>query len=143
MARVDKGESVKYSAYTEREIIHSVNCEISPVADGFGRCEMKFAFSHLRSKYFTAKLFHLVKPNFTRRRRISLKKERASQRLTLSFFWRRHPDLNWGIKVLQTSALPLGYGAEYVRIEQVDPLVERITGLEPATSTLARSRSTK
>ena len=26
-------------------------------------------------------------------------------------FWRRHPDLNWGIKVLQTSALPLGYGA--------------------------------
>ena len=27
------------------------------------------------------------------------------------FSWRRHPDLNWGIKVLQTSALPLGYGA--------------------------------
>ena len=26
-------------------------------------------------------------------------------------YWRRHPDLNWGIKVLQTSALPLGYGA--------------------------------
>ena len=26
-------------------------------------------------------------------------------------FWRHHPDLNWGIKVLQTSALPLGYGA--------------------------------
>ena len=26
-------------------------------------------------------------------------------------FWRRHPDLNWGIKVLQTSALPLGYVA--------------------------------
>ena len=74
---------------------------------------MKFASSHLRSKYFTAKLFHLVKPNSTRRRRISLKKERASQRLALSFFWRRHPDLNWGIKVLQTSALPLGYGAGY------------------------------
>ena len=26
-------------------------------------------------------------------------------------YWRRHPDLNWGIKVLQTSALPLGYDA--------------------------------
>ncbi len=26
-------------------------------------------------------------------------------------FWRRHPDLNWGVKVLQTFALPLGYGA--------------------------------
>jgi hypothetical protein len=24
---------------------------------------------------------------------------------------RRHPDLNWGIEVLQTSALPLGYAA--------------------------------
>ena len=29
------------------------------------------------------------------------------------FAWRRHPDLNWGIGVLQTRALPLGYGAEY------------------------------
>ena len=27
--------------------------------------------------------------------------------------WRHHPDLNWGIKVLQTSALPLGYGAVF------------------------------
>ena len=26
-------------------------------------------------------------------------------------YWRRHPDLNWGIKLLQSSALPLGYGA--------------------------------
>ena len=26
-------------------------------------------------------------------------------------FWRRHPDLNRGIRVLQTRALPLGYGA--------------------------------
>ena len=25
--------------------------------------------------------------------------------------WRRHPDSNWRIKVLQTFALPLGYGA--------------------------------
>ncbi len=25
--------------------------------------------------------------------------------------WRRHPDSNWRIKVLQTSALPLGYAA--------------------------------
>ena len=27
-------------------------------------------------------------------------------------FWRYHPDLNWGIEVLQTSALPLGYGTK-------------------------------
>ena len=30
-----------------------------------------------------------------------------------AFFWRCHPDLNWGIKVLQTLALPLGYGTIY------------------------------
>ena len=24
---------------------------------------------------------------------------------------RRHPDLNWGVTVLQTAALPLGYAA--------------------------------
>ena len=59
---------VKYSAYAECEIIHFVNCEISP----FGRCEIKFASSYLRSKYFTAELFHMAKPYFTRRGRISL-----------------------------------------------------------------------
>ncbi len=28
------------------------------------------------------------------------------------FDWRRHPESNWGIEVLQTSALPLGYVAK-------------------------------
>ena len=37
--------------------------------------------------------------------------KRTFARSKSSFQWRRHPDLNWGIKVLQTSALPLGYGA--------------------------------
>ncbi len=36
-----------------------------------------------------------------------------------SFFnWRRHPDLNRRIKVLQTSALPLGYSATQWWLEQ-------------------------
>jgi hypothetical protein len=48
-------------------------------------------------------------------------------------FWRRHPDLNRSISVLQTDALPLGYAAKKM---------ERETGFEPATSTLARSHST-
>ena len=43
--------------------------------------------------------------------------------------------MNWGIEVLQTSALPLGYVATSV-------LLERETGFEPATSTLARLHST-
>ena len=49
------GFLVKYSAYAECEIIHCVNCEISP----FVRCEMKFA--HIRvSEYFTftEQIFH-------------------------------------------------------------------------------------
>ena len=49
-----------------------------------------------------------------------------------SRFWRYHPDLNRGIKVLQTFALPLGDGT----------ILERKTGLEPATFALARQRST-
>ncbi len=40
--------------------------------------------------------------------------------------------MNWGIKVLQTSALPLGYGA----------VLERKTRFELATFALARRRST-
>ena len=31
---------------------------------------------------------------------------------TLCFLWRRHPDSNRGIAVLQTAALPLGYAAK-------------------------------
>ena len=48
--------------------------------------------------------------------------------------WRRHPDSNRRITVLQTVALPLGYAAS--------KKMERETGFEPATSTLARSHST-
>ena len=76
-----RGKEVKYSADAECEIIslrklwnislRSMWNEIRP--------------SHLRSKYFTAKLFHLAKPNFTRRRRISLKK--AHLRCRCAFFW--------------------------------------------------------
>ena len=40
--------------------------------------------------------------------------------------------MNWRIEVLQTSALPLGYSA----------ILERKTGFEPATFTLARWHST-
>ena len=50
-----------------------------------------------------------------------------------SFVLEAPPGIEPGMKVLQTSALPLGYGAD----------VERETGLEPATSALARRRSTK
>ena len=37
------------------------------------------------------------------------KKKKPRRRLSL--IWRRHPDSNWRIKLLQSFALPLGYGA--------------------------------
>jgi hypothetical protein len=68
--------------------------------------------------------------------------------------WRRGSESNRRIKVLQTSPLPLGYRAsasklafraEKVHLRRADweaKNLERETGVEPATSTLARSRST-
>ena len=79
-----------------------------------------------------------------------------------SFFdtgWRCHPDLNWGVELLQSSALPLGYGTAYFIVrsfgerknrllgkngaKKLCPVLERVTRLELATSTLARWRSTR
>ena len=48
------------------------------------------------------------------------------------FFWRHHPESNRGIKVLQTSALPLGYGAVNGNSEQslsTVPLIKKWSGL--------------
>ena len=58
-----------------------------------------------------------------------IKKPRSSER----GFLEAPPRFELGVKVLQTSALPLGYGA----------ILERVTRLELATSTLARWRSTR
>ncbi len=51
--------------------------------------------------------------------------------------------MNWRITVLQTGALPLGYGTMSNQ-ERIAFLIylERVTRLELATSTLARWRST-
>ena len=54
--------------------------------------------------------------------------------------------MNWGIRVLQTHALPLGYDAIGRTRKQMAfnvLLMERMTRLELATSTLARWRSTR
>ena len=70
------------------------------------------AFENRRSpceaRFHCRRQFHIAKQYFTRPGgRISLKKSTAEAVL---FFWRYHPDLNWGMTVLQTVALPLGYG---------------------------------
>ncbi len=60
--------------------------------------------------------------------------------------WRQGRDSNPCMEVLQTSALPLGYPAEVSSQKKKKGLaarkLERETGFEPATSTLARLRST-
>ena len=75
--------------------------------------------------------------------------------ITTRAYWRRGSESNRRIKVLQTSPLPLGYRApdQYVSVPAGkspsggnEPVgnrnLERETGFEPATSTLARSHST-
>ena len=53
------------------------------------------------------------------------------------------PGFEPGMEVLQTSALPLGDGALKVELNDLrKEIMERETGFEPATSTLARSHST-
>ena len=107
----------------------------------------------LRSKHFTSakQIFHSAAISLARKGKFRWKKEHCFRNAL--FFWRRHPDLNWGIEVLQTSALPLGYGAvlnctlslskkcqlNLIGIKRM----ERMTRLELATSTLARWRSTR
>ena len=49
------------------------------------------------------------------------------------------PRFGLGVKVLQTSALPLGYGATVILF---NVFLERETGFGPATFALARQRST-
>ena len=56
---------------------------------------MKFATSHLRSKYFTAELFHMAKPYFTRRRANFVEKStHCLGRQMCAFFWRRSRESN-------------------------------------------------
>ncbi len=43
--------------------------------------------------------------------RIPQKLQKATRKGLPFVIWRRYPESNWGIKVLQTSALPLGYSA--------------------------------
>ena len=70
--------------------------------------------------------------------------------MPLNATWRRHPDSNWGMKVLQTLALPLGYGALSDSVlpcgmgGEIPPnkKMERETRFELATFALARRRST-
>ena len=56
------------------------------------------------------------------------------------------PRFELGVELLQSSALPLGYGAVWITGARFAPVIfcmEQVTRLELATSTLARWRSTR
>jgi hypothetical protein len=53
-----------------------------------------------------------------------IKKKSRRKPIKFAATWRRHPDLNWGIRELQSHALPLGYSA----------ILERVTRLELTTA---------
>ena len=92
---------VKYSATAECEIIHFVNCEISP----FGRCEMKFA--HIRvSEYFTfaEQIFHSAAISLARRANFV---EKSSFERT-SFFLAGVAGFEPTMRESKSLALPLG-----------------------------------
>ena len=79
-----------------------------------------------------------------------VKNTKKKKPLTRLFFLEAPPGIGPGIRVLQTRALPLGHGAVFNELTNADAndirtrnVLERITGLEPATFALARRRSTK
>ena len=58
--------------------------------------------------------YHPPKADITAAGNITRRKANITEKalaFASAFSWRRHPESNWGMKVLQTSALPLGYGA--------------------------------
>ena len=95
---------------------------------------------------------------FMHRRCASFPKRKALLSQCFSF-WRRHPDLNWGIRVLQTRALPLGYVANWsgrrgsnslpppwqggALPDELHPQMATPNGLEPSTSSVTGWRANR
>ena len=69
--------------------------------------------THAAQQHFICKASSCASAHFMHHRCASFpeKQKRTSVWMSFSFFWRRHPDLNRGIADLQSTALPLGYGA--------------------------------
>src|SRR5262249_29270218 len=63
----------------------------------------------------------------------AVENDRDRKRLNL---WRCHPDLNWGMVVLQTTALPLGYGTEGLSSSTITRCAEPPSAPSPPGSSL-------
>ena len=65
-------------------------------------------------------LLIMQQPHIESEKRTSLPRWREARQIKM-LPWRRHPDSNRGMKVLQTLALPLGYGATMVARDGIEP----------------------
>ena len=73
---------------------------------------LKLVYFYVSKAFFSqTHPFGIKKGRF--RLKNDLKMKKTPKKMDVFFFWRHHPESNRGIKVLQTSALPLGYGAVF------------------------------
>ena len=95
----------------KKEDICDEKTQISPPKrneKGSFRLIFATAKSYLTSSLFTI-TYYL--PKTSRTDLVKSEKVKTFPNFVREGFWRRHPDLNRGIRVLQTRALPLGYDA--------------------------------
>ena len=70
--------------------------------------------SYAQSLWITSAKMYFSKGKRGKKLKNSVRAASLLRVRSFSDHWRRHPDLNRGIKVLQTFALPLGYSAVYI-----------------------------
>ena len=70
--------------------------------------------SYAQSLWITSAKMYFPKGKRGKKLKNSVRAASLLRVRSFSDHWRRHPDLNRGIKVLQTFALPLGYSAVYI-----------------------------
>ena len=58
----------------------------------------------------------IQRSNAVRFWRILSQKSQTPHERGVCDFWRHHPESNWRMAILQTAALPLGYGAEILKL---------------------------
>ena len=81
--------------------------ELHISADDAGRPQWFLLYWYI-GRHYPVKSESPVPHQLTVKAALIIKKRHAARRVFS--FWRCHPDSNWGIKVLQTFALPLGHG---------------------------------
>jgi hypothetical protein len=81
------------------------------ILDMCRRVFKRYKYPHIK---IAPNLYDQVLSNLPRSKSIiNLYKKQKLECLAFEFFWRRHPDLNWGMRLLQSLALPLGYDATW------------------------------